>query len=42
VRGVEHQEAHPVEDALADALDDLVAHLVVGRVAPPREHVGVV
>ena len=37
---VEDDEAHPVEDARVDAIDDRVAHLVVGGVAPPDQGVG--
>ena len=33
-------EAHPVENASMDALDDLVTHLGVRDVPPPCQHVG--
>lgn len=37
---MEDDEAHAVEDALMDALDDGILHLAVGRVPPPEEDVG--
>ena len=37
---MEDDEAHPVEDARVDAIDDRVRHLVVGDVAPPGQDVG--
>ena len=42
VAGVQHEQAHPAEHPLVDALDDRVVDLVVGGVPPPGEHVGVV
>src|SRR5271165_111293 len=41
VARVEDDEAHSLEHAGVDPADHLVAHLVVGQVPPPREHVGV-
>ena len=40
VAGVQDDQAHPVEDARVDAIDDRVVDLGVGDVAPPDEDVG--
>ena len=37
---MEHNQAHAVEHALVDPLDNGVVHLAVRQVAPPGEHVG--
>ena len=37
--GVKDDEAHAIEDALLDALDNGILHLVVGHVAPPEEDI---
>ena len=37
-----HDQAHAVEDALVDAIDDFVGDLLVVHVAPPEHDVGVV
>ena len=39
VAGMEDDQAHAVEDPGVDPLDDRVAHLVVGDVAPPGQDV---
>ncbi|AFC33426.1 hypothetical protein PM3016_6822 [Paenibacillus mucilaginosus 3016] len=39
---MQHDQAHPVQDAVLDALHDFVAHFVVRDMAPPEEDVGVV
>src|SRR5258708_2084030 len=40
VRRVQRDQAHAAADPRADPVDHLVGHLVVRRVAPPRQHVG--
>ena len=37
VAGMEHHEAHPAQHSRLDPVDDRIAHLVVGDVAPPHE-----
>src|SRR3954451_6821331 len=39
VTRMEHDQAHAVEHASVDAIDDVVADFVVGDVAPPRQDV---
>ena len=40
VAGVQDDEAHALQDAFLDAVDERVLDLVVAAVAPPEEHVG--
>ena len=40
VAGVEDDQAHPVEHAPLDPVDDRIGDLAVGAVAPPGQHVG--
>ena len=40
VAGMQHDEPHPLLDPLQHLTDDVVAHLGVGAVAPPDQHVG--
>jgi hypothetical protein len=37
--GMEHDEAHPFQDSLLNAVNDLVAYLIVGEVPPPDEYI---
>ena len=37
---MQHDEAHPLVNAFQDFRHDVVAHLGVGAMAPPDQHVG--
>ena len=38
--GVQEDDAHAGPDGIADAVNDVVAHIAMGGVAPPDQHVG--
>ena len=39
---MEHNKPHAGDNSLMYLLNELVRHLVVSRVTPPNEHIGVV